>query len=316
MKSFATQTRDSLTRGDTLPKRQCCARAELYGFMDTCSSISIVGSGKWRVAMRAEHPGTIRRMVRLLQRVCTIKPGIRIIQASRLGGQTCFEIRIEPEDTERLAETIQFVPSRNEPPKSFISRKCCQNAYLRGMFLGCGTIIDPSHGYLLEWVLSREEMAQWLSRFAWAALGVRVGAIERKANWVVYCKDSKDIMQILARIGAYNAVLEIENMLILKNARNQANRAYNCDTSNIQKMVSTSQRQIDAIDYIQKTVGLSHLSQSLRDTAKARIENPGISLSDLGMMLIPPVGKSGVSHRLRRIEAIAKTISTQQEEQL
>jgi hypothetical protein len=145
---------------------------------------------------------------------------------------------------------------------------------------------------------------------------LRLGITERKTNWVVYCKDSNGITRILTEIGAHAAVLDIENMLILKNARNQANRAYNCDSGNIKKMVSTSERQMDAIVYIQQTVGLSYLSQPLRDIAKARMENPGASLSDLGKMLASPVGKSGVSHRLRRIEGIAKSISAQREEPL
>ena len=290
-------------------------KAELYGFLYVCASASILECGKWQLITRSEHPGTIRRMV-LLLRAIKITPGIRIIQASRLGGQTCYEMRIEPEDAGRLTESIRFRPAEKEIQKEHVRKKCCQNALMRGLFLGCGTIVDPKLGYLLEWVAPSEETAHSVLQCVWSCLSLRLGIVERKSNWVVYCKDSGGMMRILTEIGAFSAVLEIENILILKNARNQANRATNCDSGNIKKMVGTSDRQMDAIAAIQRTVGLSRLSQPLRDAAIARMENPGASLLDLGKALAPPIGKSGVSHRLRRIEQIARSISEKREEPL
>jgi len=262
--------------------------------------------------MRSEHPGTIRRMV-LLLRAVSVTPGIRIIQASRLGGQTFYEMRVEPEDIVRLAESTGFHPASKETLKERAKKKCCRNALMRGAFLGCGTIVDPKYGYLMEWVMQSHETAQSVLRCLRTCYSLRLGIAERKNSWVVYCKDSAGMMRILTEIGAHAAVLAIENMLILKNARNQANRAYNCDSGNIQKMVGASQRQMDAIAAIQRSVGLGRLSKPLRDAALARIEHPGASLDDLGKVLTPPIGKSGMSHRLRRIEEIAKILSEERE---
>ena len=309
MKSFATHTKNSLTRGNP-PQlmKPCCVKSELFGFLFASAGISVEGRGKWRLTVRSEHPGVIRRLVLLLRSI-PITPGIRIIQANRLGGQQCYEIRIESEDTGRLAEAIGFHPAKREIQKEYLQKKCCQKTLLRGLFFGCGTIMDPKNGYLLEWITHGKETARSIWQFLLQCFSLRLGLVERKSNWVVYCKDSDGIMRILAEIGAHAAVLTIQNMLIVKNARNQANRALNCDSGNIQKMVDASKRQMDAIATIQKTIGFGNLSQPLRDVAIARMENPGASLADIGKALKPPVGKSGVSHRLRRLEEIAKSIS-------
>lgn len=315
MKTFATQTRDSIAREDAArPAKPCCLQAELFGFVYACATVSLAGGGNVRLAMRSEHPGTVRKMVKLLRGICAIVPSIRMIQANRLGGQTCFEIRLDHAAVQQLLPSIGFEPRSREIPSRYIKKKCCQRALLRGLFLGCGTLVDPKLGYLLEFILQSEQTAQSLLHLIGSCFGIRVGIIERKANWVIYCKDSDDIMRILSQIGAYTAICEIENTRILKDARNRANRAFNCDNGNIQKTVSTSQRQIEAIAHIDKTIGLGSLPDTLRAIARVRMDNPGATLSDLGQLLAPPVGKSGVQHRLRRIEAIAQTVRPLQEE--
>lgn len=312
MKSFATQTRDSITREDTTrSSRPCCMQAELFGFVFACAVISFTGGGSIRLTLRLTHAGTVRRMVKRL-RSFGIVPDIRIIQAKRLGGQTCFEIRLDHASTQKLLPAIGYEPNASVIPPQHIKKKCCKQALLRGAFLGCGTLVDPQNSYLVEFILQGEQTAQALLHLIWSCFGIRVGLSERKGNHVIYCKDSEGIIRILSQIGAYNAICEIENIRIYKDARNKANRAYNCDNANIKKVVSASERQIEAITTIERAIGLGSLPETLRDIARVRMDNPGATLADIGQMLLPPVGKSGVQHRLRRIEEIAQAMQSQQ----
>ncbi len=132
---------------------------------------------------------------------------------------------------------------------------------------------------------------------------------------MLYVSDSEDVIKILSLIGAHGAVLEIENMRILRDARNNANRAANCDSANIAKMLEAADRQMRAVDVIERTIGLNALPEALREIAIERARHEEASLEELGAMLEPPVGKSGVYHRLRRIEAIARSIEQQGKEE-
>lgn len=314
MKSFATQTRDSITREDSSrASKPCCMQAELFGFVFACAIITHTGGGNIRLTLRLTHPGTVRGMVKLLRSTCKIVPDIRIIRANRLGGQTSFEIRLDNATVQKLLPTIGYIPYTSEIPQQYSKKKCCQRSLLRGAFLGCGTLLDPRHGYLIEFILQSEQTAQVFMHFIWSCFGVRVGLSERKGNHIIYCKDSDGIIRILSQIGAYNAICIIEDTRIYKEARNKANRAYNCDNANIRKIVSASQRQMEAITSIDKSIGLSSLPETLREIARVRLDNPGATLVDLGQMLLPPVGKSGVQHRLRRIEEIAHSMGAPQQ---
>ncbi len=310
MKSFAAKTRDSLTREDTLGEKPCCRRAEITGFALSCGAVSLLGGGGTRVTMRSEHPGAVRRAMRLLRREFSAAPGMRITQASRLGGRRTFEIRLETADARALLSGCEINPLARSIPKKCLARKCCRSAFLRGVFLGCGTVADPESGYQLEFVLADEAMARALLRFLRAYEKVAAGISSRKGAWVVYVKDADCIIAILSSIGAHGAILEFENVRILRDARNRANRAANCDAANIAKMLDATDRQLGAIARIEETIGLGALPEALREVAIERRRSADASLEELGALLDPPVGKSGVYHRLRRIEAIAKNLET------
>lgn len=309
MKSFAVSVRDALTRTDVFEEKACCRNAELTGFALSRGAITF-DSGGTRLTLRAEHAGTVRRMVRVLRNDLGISPGVRIVRASRLGGQTTFEVRLEKSDTARAMRLLGLTPLEHTVPRHCLLKKCCRGAFLRGVFLGCGTVSDPERGYQLDFVLSDEEMAHALQRFLKAFYAVKAGLSTRKDGFVVYVKDADDIIAVLSLIGAHGAILDIENVRILRDARNRANRAANCDTANIAKMLGASDRHLQAIARIEQTIGLAALPESLYQIAVERREHADASLEELGALLDPPVGKSGVYHRLRRIEAIAQTLGT------
>lgn len=315
MKSFAASVRDALTRVDVFEGKVCCRMAELTGFALSSGSITLGGGGPW-LTLRVEHAGTMRRMVRVLKHDLGVSPVVRIVRASRLGGQTTFEARLEKGDAMRAMRQFGFSPLERAVPRHCLLKKCCRGAFLRGVFLGRGTVSDPGRGYQLEFILSGEETARAVQRFLKAFYAVKAGLSVRKDGHIVYVRDADDIIVALSLIGAHGAILEIENMRIVRDARNRANRAANCDTANITKMLGAADRHMRAIAQIERAIGLSALPEPLYEIAIERREHADASLEELGAMLDPPVGKSGVYRRLRRIEAIAETLEKQRGEEV
>lgn len=309
MKSFTARVRDAMARDtERTPETTGARRAELSGLALSCGSIALSGRGTVRLAMRTEHAGIGRRIVRLLRKEFSVIPGLRTLSASRLGGRTTFEIYLEGQDAARVMNACGLSPLDMSIPKHCLKTRRSRDAFLRGVFLGCATLTDPSHGYALEFLLANEPFAQALARFLHTHFQVRASVYARKQTFVVYLKASEEIMLILSAIGAHGAILEIENVRITKDARNRANRATNCDNGNISKILSAADRQLQAIRKIERTIGLDALPDTLREIAIERMRHADVSLEVLGSMLEPPVGKSGVHHRLARLEAIAQSI--------
>lgn len=309
MKSFAVGVRDSIVREGALRAgKDCCRASELTGFALGCGSIVLHGGGTVSCAMRTEHAGAVRAMMLRMRAGFGLSPSIRIGSTPRLGGQRLYEIWLESESTRCLMQTLGIDAAAPKIPQAVMARKCCREAFLRGLFLGCGTIADPENSYQLSFVLEANRMAKAVCAFLQTFYEIKMGVSERRGKWVVYTKDSETILGILSLIGAGSAIFEMENTRILREARNRANRASNCDTANIGKMLGAAERQRQAIDKIDRTIGVDALPAPLREIAMERRANPDITLEELGERLSPPASKSGVYHRLRRVEAIARSI--------
>lgn len=309
MKSFAAKTRDILTReADLLPGTRDSRRAELTGLVMTCGTLTLLGGGSTRLTMRTEHMGTGRHITRLLRREFAVTPGLSIRKAEKLGGKTTFQVMLEGEDAKNVSQALGLSPLGRSIPRHCLKSKRSRDAFLRGVFLGCGILSDPQKEYLLEFIVPDEGMAISLSRYLRMFYSVTAGARARRSIYTVYSKDAESIVRLLSAIGANSAILDLENARILKDARNRANRAANCDSGNITKMIGAAGRQLDAIALIEETIGLDALPDTLREIALERKLHADASLEALGAMLSPPVGKSGVYHRLTRIEALAKSI--------
>lgn len=185
-----------------------------------------------------------------------------------------------------------------------LQQTCCRRAFIRGAFLASGSMSDPQKNYHFEIVCKTQPQAVQLQEIM-KGFAVDAKIVERKKHYVVYLKEGAQIVDMLNVMGAHVALMNLENVRILKEMRNSVNRKVNCETANITKTVSAAVRQVEDIQWIEQTRGLGSLPDSLREIAEVRLEHPDMPLKDLGQMLDPPLGKSGVNHRLRRISEIA-----------
>ena len=181
---------------------------------------------------------------------------------------------------------------------------CCKRAYIRGAFLAGGSISDPNKSYHFEIVCRTMPQAEQL-RDTMNSFDVDAKIVERKKHFVVYLKEGAQIVDILNVMEAHVALMNLENVRILKEMRNSVNRKVNCETANISKTVNAAVKQLEDITYIREVMGLDSLPDNLKEMALLRLEYPEAPLKELGMYLDPPVGKSGVNHRLRKISEIA-----------
>lgn len=191
--------------------------------------------------------------------------------------------------------------------EQLLSRTCCKRAFLRGAFLASGSISDPQKSYHFEIVCQEQSQAQLLQEL-YHAFELDAKIVQRKKYFIVYLKEGAQIVDALNVMGAYVALMNLENVRIFKEMRGSVNRIVNCETANINKVVGAACRQVEDIRYIQNKVGLDELPPALREMALIRLEYPDSSLKELGELCDPPVGKSGVNHRLRKLGEIAKKL--------
>ncbi|MEI6132449.1 MAG: DNA-binding protein WhiA [Bacillota bacterium] len=183
-------------------------------------------------------------------------------------------------------------------------KKCCKKTYVKSAFIAGGSLSDPDKEYHLEIVCRDGMIAEEIADFL-EDLSIDAKIVERKGLFVLYVKDGEQIALFLNYIGAHNSMMEFENVRILKEVRNNVNRQVNCETANIQKTVNASMRQIENIKFLIQNGKLENLTPVLRETAILRLENPEADLNELGNMFAKTIGKSGVNHRLRKIDEIA-----------
>lgn len=191
-----------------------------------------------------------------------------------------------------------------------IQQSCCKRAYIRGAFLAGGSISDPNKSYHFEIVCRSIPQAEQL-RDVINSFDMDAKIVARKKYQVVYLKEGSQIVDILNIMEAHVALMNLENVRILKEMRNSVNRKVNCETANISKTVNAAVKQLADIEYIRETAGLSYLPENLKEMALLRLEYPDAPLAELGTYLNPPVGKSGVNHRLRRISEMAYSLRQQ-----
>ena len=186
-----------------------------------------------------------------------------------------------------------------------IQQTCCKRAFIRGAFLAGGSISDPNKSYHFEIVCRTPEQARQLQEVI-NSFDMDAKIVARKKYQVVYLKEGSQIVDILNVMEAHVALMNLENVRILKGMRNSVNRKVNCETANISKTVNAAVQQVADIVYIRETAGLDSLPDTLKEMALLRLEYPDAPLKELGTYLDPPVGKSGVNHRLRKISEIAE----------
>jgi hypothetical protein len=215
---------------------------------------------------------------------------------------------------EKIKQAIKMQDFHALVEDILLQSSCCKRAFLRGNFMCNGSVSNPEKSYHLEFVFSSEERAKQVVELL-ATFEIEAKIAMRKHSHVVYIKEGRQIVDILNIIEAPVSLMNYENSRIRREIKGKINRQVNCDTANISKTISAAWGQINDIKLISETKGLESLSKELQQTAKLRLENPEMPLKELGELMDPPVGKSGVNHRLRKLKIIANHIRTDEEEE-
>ena len=193
--------------------------------------------------------------------------------------------------------------------EELIHKKCCKRSYLRGAFLAGGSVNNPeTSSYHLEisslYKEHNDSLCELMNSF-----GLKSKTLERKKGFITYLKEAEKISEFLNIIGGHNALLKFEDIRIVRDMRNSVNRLVNCETANLNKTISASLRQVENIRYIENTVGLDILPDKLREIARLRVEYQDVTLKELGEMVSSDkISKSGINHRLRKIDEIAEKL--------
>ena len=292
------------------------ALAALSAIMKVSGTLAFSGTGL-SFKMTTENPASARLVFTLLKEHFNIHSKLMVKKSNSLKKNNIYMVVITEEmgvrdllDKTGILKDIDGIMSLNYR----IDKEICNNekekkAYIRGAFIGGGSISNPEKTYHLEFVTHSEEYANDL-RDLINTFSLNSKVIQRKNSFIVYIKEGEQIVDLLNIIGAHTSLLEVENIRIMKEMRNNVNRLVNCETANLSKTVNAAVRQVESIKLIQEKIGLKRLPENLREVAELRLNYPDESLKELGEMLDPPVGKSGINHRLRKIEKIAEELRT------
>ena len=317
--SFASETKNELARIE--PEKKCCMLAEISGFLRVAGSIGLVGFGKFKIIVTTDNPAVARHYKKLIQDYFGIETKLEIgegkaIGKSRSSKKFSYSITIDADNRSEqiLRETgILLVREGNNYISDgiysgIVRTKCCKKAYLRGVFMGAGTMSDPEKSYDLEFVLDSANMASDLKKLINSFVDLSCKVPERRGTHVVYMKKADYISDMLAIMGASSQVFSMEETRIKKEMVGSARRMSNCDSANMDRSIEASMKHIEAIKKIQNTKGLASLPDNLREAAELRIEHPDISIAALGELCNPPLKKSGINKRLMKIEEIASKL--------
>ncbi|WP_027092614.1 DNA-binding protein WhiA [Cohnella thermotolerans] len=305
--SFAAQTKKELTMVEAEP---CCERAELSALIRMNGSVQLTNK-RIVLDISTENAAIARRMYTLLKRHYAVPTELLVRKKMRLKKNNVYMVRV-PVGVEQLLSELkiagagfQFHPSID---KELIRKPCCKRAYLRGAFLAGGSVNNPEgSSYHLEIASMYEEHCRALVELA-NKFHLNARFIERKKGFILYIKEGEKIIEFLSIIGAHQALFKFEDVRIMRDMRNSVNRIVNCETANLNKTIGAAVRQIDNIKLLEKEVGLENLPEKLREVAEIRLKHPDLNLKEVGDLLKGQVSKSGVNHRLRKIDEWAEKI--------
>lgn len=312
--SFAGETKNELSRIEV--EKKCCMLAEISGFLRVSGSIRLAGLGKLRLVITTENPAVARHYKRLIKEYFQVDTELEVEDCPppKKGHQYSLTIGPEMRSEQILRETgILLVREGNNYISDgiysdLIRTKCCRKAYMRGIFMGAGTMNDPENSYHLEFVCNSRNLANDLKKLINTFVDLTAKVVERKEQYIVYMKKAEYISDTLGLMGAHTQMLEFENVRIKKELMNETVRITNCDSANTDRTLDASQRQIENIRKIEREKGLNALPEKLRQAALMRLEYPEASLTQLGEMMDPPMKKSGINNRFRKIEEIANKL--------
>lgn len=300
--SFASETKKTIC--ESQGAQWCCKVSELAGIL--CSSAIYKNSV---LKVKFESADVFERVIMLTDEVTSVvKQKITLPQHE--GGRYILQIS-DKNEIKRLCEDvgIKFKEEKTNfcPEPDVVENECCKAAFVRGAYLAAGTVTDPQKNYHLEFVLKYAKAADKLFEIL-ESMNYNAKLTVRKNNFVIYIKEFEAIANLLGMMGAGNEMMELYNLKIEREVRNDVNRAVNCDNANIKRQADAANTQLGAIKKIMESYGIENLPETLREAAQIRLENPEASLAEIGKMFSVPIGKSGVNHRLNRIVEFAKSL--------
>lgn len=298
--SFSSDVKKEMAA--VLPDNSCCQAAQAYGMLEFGHAFS----GR-EISLQTEQTAVADLYDRLVAQVCGVEPPRRETLRRRTELQHCFIDT--PQDRQKVLERFGHSVGDISVRLNRANLDCdgCARALLRGAFLSGGAVTDPSRDYHLEFSVPYYNLSRDLLALL-REMDIPAKVVSRGGNYVVYIKESERIEDCLTFLGAPRAALEMMNVKVLKNIRNKTNRRINCENANIDKTVAAAAVQTDALRRIEATCGLAALPAELQPLARLRLDNPDMSLRDLGAAMDPPLSRSGVNHRLQRILAFAKEL--------
>ena len=288
--SFSSDAKAELCRVPLT--RRCCARAEAYGVLLYAGSFSPT-----EVRIVTESEDFAARLPKLFQKAFSVR-----FDAQESGGKSIFRIT----DGQKLAvilEALGYDPDQHYALHvnfALLEEECCRASFLRGAFLAGGSVTDPLKRYHLELLTSHPSVSREAFNLM-LEMGFAPKDAVRSGGYITYFKQSEAIEDVLTTIGAPLAAMGIMQAKMQKDMRNAVNRRVNCDSANADKIVLAAQEQLDAIRELDRKYGLDTLPDILQETAMLRIANPESSLADLARLASPPVSKSCMSHRLKKL---------------
>lgn len=317
--SFSSDVKEELVR--QVSKSRHCQIAEIAAIISLCGRIQINAKEQYCVRIQTENAAVAKKYCTLVKKAFQVNPEITVRQNRTLKKVMLYIITIpDSEDSMRILQAVKLIDKYGEINENLsvtdniiIQQSCCKRAFFRGAFLAAGSISDPEKFYHFEIACTAETKAEQLKNLI-VSFDIDAKIVRRKKYYVVYVKEGAMIVDALNVMEAYVSLMNLENIRILKEMRNSVNRKVNCETANLNKTVSAAVRQVEDIKYIQEHAGLESLPEGLIEIAQVRLEHPDASLKELGMMLSPQVGKSGVNHRLRKISNIANDLKEKKED--
>ena len=306
--SFASETKKEMTQEEAEP---CCSKAELSALIRMNGSLSF-SNKMLSLDVQTENAAIARRLYTLIKSLYQLNVEVLVRKKMRLKKNNIYICRVR-EGSKKLLEDLMILKEGFEFEYSIsqelVKKNCCKRAYLRGAFLAGGSVNNPeTSSYHLEiYSLYKTHSDALVDLMNFYELNAKT--IERKKGFVAYLKEAEKISDFLSIAGAHRALLKFEDVRIIRDMRNSVNRLVNCETANLNKTISAAIRQVDNIRFIDNAIGLDQLPEKLREIARLRVEYQDVTLKELGdMVSTGTVSKSGVNHRLRKLDEIADAL--------
>lgn len=314
--SFSGKVKEELSRQWSSARH--CQIAELAAMLSVCGSIVIDSRNRYGIKIHTENIAVARKVFTLIKKTFNIESDISV-RRNILRQSVSYSIIVKQhQDALRILQATKLTEEYQNGFEEIhivnpivVQQPCCRRAFIRGAFLAAGSMSDPEKSYHFEIVCAAEAMAEQVKELL-CSFETDAKIVRRKKVYVVYVKEGSQIVDILNIMEAHVSLMELENVRILKEMRNTVNRKVNCETANINKTVSAAVKQVEDITYLRDTIGFEKLSEGLEEIALARLSHPEASLKELGELLSPPVGKSGVNHRLRKLSELAEKVRQEQ----